>query len=259
MDLYEPIIRSLINEGLSYREVSNFLVGFTGHYEGLSQRSVRRFCRRRGIRSRRRGGLDDTTLDEITGYFINRVGHSYGRRTMHGLLASRGLTACQLRVGRSLNWLAPLQYAQRRHDVHRMLNPPPYRAYYYGEKLHLDQNEKCCMYGATHVLAIDGFSGKIVGFVTIPKKNAVLVYDLLFRPLPLLASCYSHHTEHHPIIFLYYKVCRVKIIKLNEYGLRLINGLIILSSGFWLTWRAVEKSQWEMILLNSVYLGLQFV
>ena len=76
MDLYEPIIRSLINEGLSYREVSNFLVGFTGHYEGLSQRSVRRFCRRREIRSRRRGGLDDTTLDEITGYFINRVGHS---------------------------------------------------------------------------------------------------------------------------------------------------------------------------------------
>ena len=64
-----------------------------------------------------------------------------------------------------------------------MLNPLPYRARYFGEKLHLDQNEKCVMFGVIHVVAIDGYSRKIVGFITIPKKNASVIYDLLFRPL----------------------------------------------------------------------------
>ena len=65
------------------------------------------------------------------------------------------------------------------------LNPLPYRAMYFGEKVHLDQNEKCVMFGVTHVVAIDGCSRKIVGFVTIPKKNPILIYDMLFRPLLL--------------------------------------------------------------------------
>ena len=51
--------------------------------------------------------------------------------------------------------------------------------------MHLDQNEKCVMFGVTHVVAIDGCSRKIVGFVTIPKKNPILIYDMLFRPLLL--------------------------------------------------------------------------
>lgn len=63
------------------------------------------------------------------------------------------------------------------------MNPLPYQARYFGQKLHLDQNEKCVMFGVTHVLAIDGFSRKIVGFITIPKKNPAVIYDLLFRPL----------------------------------------------------------------------------
>lgn len=56
---------------------------------------------------------------------------------------------------------------------------------YYVEKLHLDQSEKCVTFGVTHVAAIDGYSRKIVGFVTVPKKNAIMIYDLLFRPLLL--------------------------------------------------------------------------
>ena len=43
--------------------------------------------------------------------------------------------------------------------------------------------EKCVMFGVTHVLAIDGYSRKIVGFITIPKKNPILIYDHLFRLL----------------------------------------------------------------------------
>ncbi len=42
------------------------------------------------------------------------------------------------------------------------------------------------MFGVTHVLAIDGYSRKIVGFVTVPKKNPIVIYDVLFRPLLLM-------------------------------------------------------------------------
>ena len=41
------------------------------------------------------------------------------------------------------------------------------------------------MFGATHILAVDGYSRKIVGFITVPKKNSLVVYDLLFQPLLL--------------------------------------------------------------------------
>ena len=49
-----------------------------------------------------------------------------------------------------------------------MLNPFPCWASNYGEKLYLDQNEKIVMYGITHIIAVDGFSRKIVGFITLP-------------------------------------------------------------------------------------------
>lgn len=39
------------------------------------------------------------------------------------------------------------------------------------------------MFGITHVVAVDGYSRKIVGLITIPKKNPIVIYDLLFLPL----------------------------------------------------------------------------
>ena len=51
------------------------------------------------------------------------------------------------------------------------------------KKLHLDQNEKLTRFGVTHIAAIDGYSRKIVGFITIPRKNSIAIYNVLFRPL----------------------------------------------------------------------------
>ena len=65
------------------------------------------------------------------------------------------------------------------------MNPIPYRVTAHGENLHLDQNEKVVMYGMTHVVAVDGYSRKIVGFITLPVKNAIVIYNCLFRPLLL--------------------------------------------------------------------------
>lgn len=65
------------------------------------------------------------------------------------------------------------------------MNPPLYCAHYFGEKLHLDQNEKIAMFGVTHVVAVDGYSRKIVGFSTMPVKNAITTYSTILHPLLL--------------------------------------------------------------------------
>lgn len=71
----------------------------------------------------------------------------------------------------------------------RNLNPVPYNAEYMGHKLHLDQNEKLVMFGVTHVIAVDGYSRKIVANTTMPVKNNLTIYDEVYRSVlyvPLL-------------------------------------------------------------------------
>lgn len=61
------------------------------------------------------------------------------------------------------------------------LNPIPYHAEYMGHKLHMDQNEKIGMFGATHVVAVDGFSSRIVAHATMPIKNNLIIYEKVYR------------------------------------------------------------------------------
>lgn len=42
---------------------------------------------------------------------------------------------------------------------------------------------KLSMYGVTHVMAVDGYSRKIVGMITIPVKNPITIYNTLMKPL----------------------------------------------------------------------------
>ncbi|XP_041917008.1 uncharacterized protein LOC121681365 isoform X2 [Alosa sapidissima] len=97
-----------------------------------------------------------------------------------GYLASKGVKAGEKRVGSILRDFNP-RYHQARCDGARNLNPTPYTAEYMGHKIHMDQNEKLVMFGATHVLAIDGFSSKIVGYATMPVKNNVKIYEDVYR------------------------------------------------------------------------------
>ena len=61
------------------------------------------------------------------------------------------------------------------------MNPVPYFADYFGHRVRIDQNTKVVMYCVTHICAWDGLSGKIVGFVTMPVKNNLEIYNHLFR------------------------------------------------------------------------------
>lgn len=96
-------------------------------------------------------------------------------------MKSCGITASEKRIARALSVSSPMYQAQRNSNTARQMNPFPYHADYFGHKLHLDQNEKLEMYGLTEVCASDGYSGKIVGFVTMPVKNNILIYDNIYR------------------------------------------------------------------------------
>ena len=92
-----------------------------------------------------------------------------------------GLSVGQNRVGNVLVIACPRNHQQRREGTFRQVNPIPYRADYFGHKMHFDQNEKLVMYGVTHVVAIDGHSRFIAGAYTMPVKNNLVIYEEVFR------------------------------------------------------------------------------
>ena len=99
---------------------------------------------------------------------------------MTGLLRSHGWLVGENRVGNSLKRVHPNYHQCRRTETYRQMNPLPYVAHYFGHKLHIDQNEKVIMFGLTHILAVDGYSGKIVSLVSMPIKNCSLIYEHVF-------------------------------------------------------------------------------
>ena len=110
---------------------------------------------------------------------------------MVGVLASQGIRAGPQRVGQSLARVQPANHERRANRTERQTNPIPYSAKYFGHKVHIDQNEKLVLFGVTHVCAIDGYSGMIVGFATFPLKNNVLIYEHLYRLAMFLLSIHS--------------------------------------------------------------------
>ena len=100
---------------------------------------------------------------------------------MKGFLSSKGINIGESKVAESLQRVAPESYERRRQSTIDRTNPVPYHASAFGHKLHLDQNEKLIMFGVTHVVAVDGYSGMIVSSITIPIKNNKLIYEHLFR------------------------------------------------------------------------------
>ena len=114
-------------------------------------------------------------------FSVLQVGPTYGRKTMVGVLASQGIRAGSQRVGQSLARVNPVSHERRRTRTERQTNPIPYSSKYFGNKVHIDQNEKLVLFGVTHVCAVDGYSGMIVGLATFPVKNNALVYEHLYK------------------------------------------------------------------------------
>ena len=77
--------------------------------------------------------------------------------------------------------VSPGYRAQRRSSITRAVNPIPYKADYFGHKLHIDQNEKRVMYGVTHVAAVDEHSRFVVAGTTMPIKNNLTNYREIYK------------------------------------------------------------------------------
>lgn len=111
-----------------------------------------------------------------------QVGPTYGRRMMKGFIIDKfGCNISQHRINNALKEVAPTHHAMRTNGTAAKVNPIPYRADYFGHKLHLDQNEKLALYGVTHVCAIDGHSRYIVAGTSMPVKNNLVIFEQVFK------------------------------------------------------------------------------
>uniref|UniRef100_A0A1X7T7Y3 Integrase core domain-containing protein n=1 Tax=Amphimedon queenslandica TaxID=400682 RepID=A0A1X7T7Y3_AMPQE len=96
---------------------------------------------------------------------------------MKGCLASSlDIDVGEHQIASSLQRVDPEGYEIHKSDTVDRANPIPYLAQYFGHKLHLDQNEKLIRYGVTHVIAVDGFSAKIVAHTSMPIKSNLTIY-----------------------------------------------------------------------------------
>jgi len=176
------LITSLVRRGFSHALISQHFQHLYPNTRGYSSRSIRRICRTNHITR-----ITDNELDIVVGNFITHYGHTYGRAMMQGSVnAALGIThgaVSQRRVSRALRRLAPDAFEARTRDMLVRTNPIPYYAPYFGYKVHMDQNEKIAQsFGCTHIALIDGCSRMICGFISMPVKNPILIYELVFRP-----------------------------------------------------------------------------
>lgn len=90
---------------------------------------------------------------------------------MQGLLQSQEIVTGEKQVGDALAEVQPDCYLRCLTRTESEMNPHPYFTEYFGHKLQWTKTKKLVMFGVTHVAAIDGYSRKIVGFVTLPVNN----------------------------------------------------------------------------------------
>lgn len=77
-------------------------------------------------------------------------------------------------MGKSLNRVSPAYQNARRTATVQQIIPASYHADYLGHKIHVNKKEKLFMYGVICIMwqqYVYGFSGMIVGFLTIPVRN----------------------------------------------------------------------------------------
>jgi len=180
-DFKVDILRNLIsNEKKTFLEASNILQSMFPGIKGVSVRSLKRICSKNDISAR----VDNETLLELVSKAVAEVGPTYGRKMMKGFLKQKNnIDISQKRVSSALREVNPSYHHRRQTDTARLLNPIPYRALYFGHKLHIDQNEKLAMYGVTHVCAIDGHSRFVLCSSTMPIKNNVIIYEEVLRKI----------------------------------------------------------------------------
>ena len=163
--------------GVPHLEISRYYQSQYPGVRGVGVRSVRRYCREREIHR-----ISNDELDEIVREHIHLYGHSYGRRMMQGsvraMLGVASGAVSQRRVSGASRRVAAQAFEARTFDTLQRTNPIPYYAPYFGYKGHFDQNGTLAQtFELTHVYFVDGCSRYILGAVSMPIKNPILIYE----------------------------------------------------------------------------------
>ncbi|XP_037626202.1 uncharacterized protein LOC119488538 [Sebastes umbrosus] len=177
LEPYFDTIQNMMLNGSTYEDISSTLVSMGLENSG-SVSNIKHFCKKFGLR--KKGMVSNAQLEAAVVKAVQETGPTYGRRMMAGYLASKGVHASQQRVAAALR-VSQLSNHEARSQGLRNLNPLPYHAAYMGHKMHIDQNEKMIMFGVTYVMAIDGYSGKVVGHSIMPIKNNLTIYDEVYK------------------------------------------------------------------------------
>jgi len=171
-------VEVLISAGMTYGQISDQLQRHYQGQRGYSVKSVKRFCKRHNLTTR----IPKRVLQDEISAAIEEVGPTYGRKMLTGYLRQKhNRVFSETNVGKLLPLINPRNHQRRRNGTACLMNPVPYRADYFGHKLHIDQNEKLAMYGVTHVAATDGHSRFIVSHTIMPIKNNLTIYDEIYR------------------------------------------------------------------------------
>ena len=195
-------IQHMVWRGMSHRNIAITIHERFPGRRGISERSIRRFCRSNNI-----SRISNVQLDLVVQDFVELYGHGYGRAMMQGSIrsfigATTGVIS-QRRVSQSLLRVAPLAYEERTRDIFERTNPIPYYAPYFGYKCHMDQNEKIAQnFGCTHVALIDGCSRMICGYANMPVKNPILIYEFVFRPALVKYGLWNQLRLDHGLEFV---------------------------------------------------------
>ena len=202
-------IKDIVASGGFQRDVSKYLKTRFPEAVGISERSVRRFCSDNGLKRFSCKQFDKKTKENavrkaakeviycvtifasdcISQHCYNdallssscKVGACYGGGTIQGYLRSKGINVSVRKINSVLKEMDPDAFEARRNDTVDRTNPVPYKALYFGYKGHIDQNEKLVRYGVVHAVLRDGYSGAIESWVTLPSKNPIQLYKLLYR------------------------------------------------------------------------------
>ena len=106
----------------------------------------------------------------------------------------------QQRISTALQMAAPQYHQRRQTNTARLTNPIPYKANYFGLKLHIDQNQKLVMYGVTHVTVIHGHSQFVLCGVTMTVKNNQIIYEKVYRYIYHIRLWFQKHFSKKIII-----------------------------------------------------------
>ena len=85
--------------------------------------------------------------------YNEKVGENYGRKMMHEVMKTKGITVGETKIGKLLSESNSEAQTKRQNVASYLLNPKVYSTKYFGDEIHYDQNEKLGVFGFVHVRA----------------------------------------------------------------------------------------------------------